>query len=348
MHKINSKRMSKRDYYEVLGVERSATQEEIKKAYRKAAKEHHPDAGGDEALFKETAEAYEVLSDEAKRKNYDLNGHNKPHQQTQSYESVMAEFLRRSGFYNSQTQKKGEDLNLTIKMTLEEIFSGVNKKFKYNKKIHCLTCSGVGGTDKKTCTKCQGSGIVVEIFNTPNGQFRNATQCPVCNGEGSTLDNIFIKCGGNGVEIIEDTIEIDIPSGVLDSMKMIMRGKGNAVKNGIIGDLIVTILELPHSKFFRINNDLRLKIKLTYPQLVLGDKVEVPTIDGTKIRINIPEYSKVGDILRIQTKGMRDLNTGNRGDMMVELDLYIPSNISDAEKDAIKELKKFNENIATV
>lgn len=340
--------MAKRDYYEILGVDKNSTQDDIKKAYRKLAMTHHPDKGGDDELFKEITEAYDVLSDKDKRHKYDLYGHQEPNRGG-AYDP-MADFLRRSGMagFNRQNQvNRGPDMQLVVKLTLEEIHNGTTKKYKYQRNDSCTTCSGKGGTGIKVCTTCQGSGVIMEVIRTPFGEIRNAQSCPSCLGEGSTYEHVCNDCSGSGTKLIDDSIELGIPAGVMDGMKMIMQGKGHAAKNAIAGNLIISIMELPHQHFIRVGDDLKIKVKLTYPQLILGDKVETPTIEGGKIKVNLPELSKVGTTLRIPNKGMKQLNGNGRGDLLFEVDLYIPKTISDEEKDLVIELKKVQDKVAT-
>ena len=340
--------MAKRDYYEVLDVPKTATQDEIKKSYRKKAMEHHPDKGGDEAIFKELAEAYEVLSDETKKAQYDTHGHNAPKFGSGGAPfDVFNEFFKHAGFSNTPKPQTrvGSNMNMTIKLTLEEIFNGTNKKFKYKRHIHCTPCSGKGGTGIKQCTNCGGIGMVTQVIHTPFGQIHNQTYCPVCNGGGETYENICVTCSGEGVTMSDETIDVTIPSGVVENMSFVLTGKGHFIKNGTAGDLVATIIEVPHPTFVRSGNDLKMNVKLTYPQLVLGDKVEVPTIDGGKIRITVPEYTKIETKLQIQNKGMKQLNTNNRGDMILTIELDIPTSIDDKERELILELKKLSEKI---
>lgn len=349
--------MSKRDYYEVLGVNKNSTPEEIKKAYRKQSMEHHPDRGGNEEAFKEVSEAYEILSDPNKKQHYDTHGHNSPRNNggggSGNPFDMFAEMFGRGGFnpfahqqQQQQRQRRGNDLNLSIKLTLEEIFTGTNKKFRYRRAETCVSCNGVGGTGRKQCHKCGGAGMVAEIINTPIGQIRNAAPCNNCDGEGHTNEHDCGFCGGQGTINIDDTVEVTIPYGVGDGMRLAVQTKGNAIKKGIPGDLIVTIIELAHEKFTRSGNDLRIIVPLTYPQLILGDKVEIMTIEGSKIRITIPEYTKVGETLRIQNKGLKQMNSNNRGDMIVYIDLAIPKDVSGEERKLIEELKKITEKVA--
>lgn len=343
--------MSKRDFYDVLGVAKTATQAEIKKAYRSLVKTHHPDKGGDETAFKEIAEAYEVLSDEKKRKDYDTFGHTKTPQFGGGYDP-MDEFLRKAGFEAFRTAnqaeiKKGLNLHMTVKLTLEEIFNGTTKKIKYRRNVMCATCLGKGGTGVKDCGTCSGHGFVTQVRQTNFGQFRHTINCPTCNGEGSSYETECNTCKGHGVNLEEDINEISIPHGVLDNMTMFLEGKGHAIKNGISGDMLITIMELPHDLYVRNGNDLRFNLKLTYPQLILGDKVEIPTIEGTKIRVNIAEYTKVGETLRVLGKGMKVMETDSRGDLLLVIDLKVPEKLTADELNLIKELKKLEARVAT-
>jgi molecular chaperone DnaJ len=338
--------MSKRDYYEVLELTKPSTSDEIKKKYRKLAMTHHPDKGGDEAIFKEIVEAYEVLSDKDKKAKYDKYGHEGPQQQFGH--DAMSEFLRRNGFArNGQRIAKGSNMNLTVKLTLEEIYGGVTKKFKYVRKVECSGCDNKGGTGAKQCDSCQGSGMVIEVITTPFGQIRNATECNSCGGQGTTYETMCNTCAGEGVVDKEELIDVNVPSGVIDNMMFGMEGKGNAVKNGVAGDLIITIIELRHDKFVRNGNDIKIKVPLNYYQLILGDKTEIQTIDGGKIRVTINKFTKVNEILRVQGKGLKHLNSDTRGDMLLEIDLIVDDKISDKEIEIIKELKNIKENIAT-
>lgn len=339
--------MNKRDYYEILGLSKNATTEEIKKAYKKKAKATHPDRGGDETLFKEINEANEVLSDPDKRAKYDQFGHNTPRGGQPMGADVFAEFFRRATSGFTQRQVKGSDLYLTIKLTLEEIFTGVNKTIKYKRNTTCATCSGKGGTGIKVCTGCSGSGVISETFATQFGTHVQTKVCDVCNGQAEIIETECTTCNGTGLNITEETVNIDIPSGVADNMGMNMNGMGQHIKNGIAGDLIITIMELPHNVFVRNGNDLKYALKLTYPQLILGDKVEIKTIEGTKIRIEVQEYTKTGAILRIPSKGMKQLQSESRGDLLLHVELLVPSIVSDEEKELIKSLKILNEKVAT-
>lgn len=332
--------MDKKDYYEVLGVSKNATADEIKKAYRNLVKIHHPDKGGDESLFKEISEAYEVLSDENKKSNYDRFGHS--YNNMGGYSNPMDEsFFSMFGdfFQQRQRQRSGENMTLTIKLTLEEIFTGVKKKYNYNRNVSCNDCSGNGGHDAQQCSACNGSGKIRQISRTPFGMMENITDCHTCNGVGKTFKTECKTCSGSGLVKKQELIEIDIPTGVQDGMAFVMTGKGNGVKGGVEGDLVIRISEIPHNKFTRNGSDLKLNLKLEYHQLILGDKVELETIDGGKIRIPISEYSQVGQNLKIPNKGLNELNSSKRGDLIVTLDINIPKNIDNGLKELIIKIK---------
>lgn len=348
--------MSKKDYYEVLGVDRSAPESEIKKAYRTLSKKYHPDLNPDnkeaEENFKMIAEAYETLSNPEKKSNYDRFGHGQPSQGGNPFTN-MDDILRNFGFGNGNPfgqrnngPRFGQDLKLNLKLTLEEIFLGVNKKIKYTRNQACGSCNGDGGTGRKSCPNCNGAGNVVNVIRTPIGVMQNVEQCSVCSGQGYVVENTCRECSGNGILRKEQEMSVDIPRGMKEENSLVYNGMGNAVKSGQPGKLVIGITELPHSHFVRMNNDLKLNLKLTYPELVLGGKVELPVIDGGKIRVTIPEYSNIGDNLRINNKGLFPINEDRRGDMIINLDIDMPKQISDEERNIINNLKNLNEKVA--
>jgi molecular chaperone DnaJ len=321
--------MSKKNYYEILGVSKESSSDDIKKAYRNLAKLYHPDKNPNnseaEENFKQVSEAYETLSDPEKKNRYD-----------------NAERFSGFGFNNTGRQRPirvGEIIKLNVKLTLEEIFSGVKKTYKFKRNDICSSCDGHGGTDIITCSTCNGSGILVQTFNTPIGYIRQAIECPDCNGSGQTYKNKCDVCNGDGVNLVDETVEINVPYGVLDGATFIMGGKGHAIKSGRHGDLYIVINELPHHKFIRDGNNLKIKLNLSYPQLVLGDKVEVETIDGSRIRVNIPEFSQVDTNLKVIGKGMAEFKGSNRGDMIITLGVNIPKKIDDETRDVLEKLK---------
>lgn len=339
--------MSKRDYYEVLGINKPSNPDEIKKAYRKLAKEHHPDKGGDESTFKEVSEAYEVLSDKDKKAKYDQFGHIDNNMGNQDdmrngFNDIFGQFFRQR--QQQQTRERvGENMSLTVKLTLEEIFQGVKKKYNYVRNVSCTDCSGHGGSEPQECGTCKGSGQIKQVTRTPFGFMENIMECNTCSGSGTTFKVECKTCSGHGVTKVQETIEVDIPSGVQEGMAFVMGGKGHGIKRGREGDLIIRISETPHDVFDRVGSDLKTKLKLQYHQLVLGDKIEINTIEGSKIRIPISEYSTVGQNLRIPFKGLRELNTDQRGDLIVTLDIDMPKTLNDSVKSAIIGLKEIYE-----
>lgn len=339
--------MAKKDYYEVLGLDKNATDSEIKKAYRKLAMEFHPDKNPNnteaEERFKEIAEAYEVLSDSDKKQRYDRYGH-QGHQGV-SMDDIMSQFEQQFGFsfrnhsQNNRRIFKGDDLRLNVKLTLEEMFTGVNKKFKYNRKVSCNDCSGHGGNGTTVCHVCHGSGRVVEITQTPLGIMQSQSICNNCMGGGTSYETQCNTCHGEGTITKEELVSVDIPSGISDGNGIQMNGYGHAIKNGINGHLIIQITQKKHDDFIRTNDDLVYKLKLQYPSLVLGDKINIPTIDGNEIRVTIPEHCDVGTNLRVAGKGMKNIDTGNRGDLIIEVGLNIPKIITEEERELLEKLK---------
>lgn len=335
--------MSKRDYYEVLGVGKNASADDIKKAYRKLAKEHHPDKGGDETLFKEISEAYEVLSDNDKKAKYDRFGYADDNRG--SYDDMYGGFNDIFGQFFRQTQKHnrervGESITLNVKLTLEEIFKGVKKKYNYTRNVSCSSCSGHGGTEPQECPDCKGHGQIRHSTRTPYGFIEEITDCQKCSGSGTSFKNECKNCNGSGLIKQQEVVEVDVPTGVKEGMVFVMTGKGQGVRSGKEGDLIIRIIEHPHETFTRVGSDLKQKLKLKYHQLVLGDKVEINTIDGGIIRIPIAEYSQVGHNLRIPFKGLIEFNTDKRGDLIVTLDIEMPTKLKDDVKAAVIDLKQ--------
>lgn len=333
--------MSKRDYYEVLGLAKGASQDEIKKAYRKLAKELHPDRGGDEDKFKEVSEAYEVLSDEDKKSKYDRFGHNSDNRGNP--DDMFRGFHDIFGRHFSQGHRQvrvGETLSLTVKLTLEEIFSGVNKTYSYNRNVSCTDCDGHGGTDPYDCPACNGTGMVTNLTRTPMGVFQSSQPCPSCDATGTKHKTPCNTCNGSGLNNVKETIDVTVPAGIQNGMTFVMEGKGQGIKSGENGDLHIKIIELPHKVFTRVGADLKMNLKLTYPQLVLGDKVEIETIEGSKIRMSVPEYSDVGSNLRVPFKGINVYGKEGRGDLIVTLGIEIPKKLDDDAKEAVINLKE--------
>jgi len=341
-----------KDYYRILGVNRNATDSEIKKSYRKLAMENHPDKGGDDNKFKEIAEAYEILSNPEKKLNYDKYGHNGRNMNSgsQAYDTYggmsMNDFMREFGYRrNGERVKRGSDMQINIKLTLEDVYQGVNKTFKYKRLVICQRCDGEGGTEKETCPNCNGRGIINKQIVTNMGVFNTQVTCNTCSGTGRIIKNVCDNCNGNGVEFKEEMVNVEIPSGITDGSTLQYNGMGNTIKGGIPGSLFIVVHILQHKDFTRDGNDLKYNLKLKYHQLVLGDKVEIPTINGTKIRIDIPKYSKTGDNLRISKKGLIPMKSETPGNMIVVLDIEMPSEVNNEELELIEKLKNFHKGV---
>jgi molecular chaperone DnaJ len=359
--------MEKRDYYEVLGVSKNATKEEIKKAYRKQALKHHPDKNpGDkkaEELFKEAAEAYEVLSNDEKKARYDRFGHagmsgagNGFGGGTMTMEDIFSSFGdifgdAFGGFGGFSSNKrgggrrvnKGTNLRVKVKLTLNEIANGAEKKIKVSRYVTCATCGGTGAADSNslsTCSTCRGSGHVTRLTNTMLGQMQTTSVCPSCGGEGKTITKKCSACYGEGIVQKEDIIKINIPAGVGKGMQMTMSGKGNAPRRGgVNGDLLVVIDEESHPDLIREGNDLIYNLFISIPDAVLGAHVEVPTIDNN-VKIKIEPGTQPGKILRLRGKGLPEVNGYGRGDLLVNVNVWMPKNLSREEAKIIERFKE--------
>jgi molecular chaperone DnaJ len=340
--------MSKRDYYEVLGVNKDASDTDIKKAYRRIAKEHHPDVNPDNEesaeLFKEAAEAYEVLSDSDKRAKYNQFGHN---QQNIPDSTTMEEILRGFGYgAPSQRVRKGQDLRINLKLTLEEIHTGVTKKVKYKKLSKCHDCNG----DMITCNICKGKGMITRTRHLGNHVMQESMVCGSCSGVGYHKSHKIRgceTCNKNGLIQEEVLLDVEIPRGLQQGMQMVHEGGGHSILGGIDGNVIVAITELPHDTFVREVNDLRVNLKLSYTQLVLGDNVEISSIDGTKLRVVIPPHSIVGRNLVINGKGLNILRSSMRGDLIITLGIDIPTTITDEERELLEKLNNLKNKVAS-
>ena len=360
--------MSKRDFYEILEVQRTASPEEIKKAYRQQAIKFHPDKNPgnkeSEEKFKEAAEAYEILGDPEKRKRYDQYGHagvggSQGHGfgGGMTMEDIFSHFgdIFGSGFgdsfgssfgggRNRRAVNQGSNLRVKVKMTLEEIVNGVEKKIKVNKYIKCNTCSGTGakgGSSYHTCSTCRGSGHVTRVTSTFLGQMQTTSACPHCGGEGQVITDKCIECAGNGIVKGEDVISIRIPAGVADGMQLSLGGKGNAAaRSGNPGDLIVQIEELPHAFLERDGNNLLYEHYINIAEAALGITSEVPIIDG-KAKIKVEPGTQSGKVLRLKGKGIPSVNSYEpRGDMLITIQVWTPKNLSKEERVILENLGK--------
>jgi len=364
----------KRDYYEVLGVSKSASEEEIKKAYRKLAIKYHPDKNpGDKAAeekFKEAAEAYSVLSDANKRARYDQFGHAGGPQGGgfggfegfggfggggMSMEDIFAAFgdifgghFGGGGFggatYGAPRKhvNKGTDLRITIKVTLKDVMNGVDKKVKIPRLVACSHCKGTGakdGTAFTECKRCHGAGYVTTIRQSFLGTQQIQSVCPDCNGEGKIISESCSYCGGSGVEKKEEFVSFHIPAGVENGTTLTMRGQGNAPRHGgISGDLYIVIQEEKDAELIRDGNDLIYNLMLDFPTAALGGSAEVPTVEG-RAKLKIAPGTQPGKVLRLRGKGLPQMNSSQRGDLLVNVMVYIPESVTDAERSAIESLK---------
>ncbi len=358
--------MSKRDYYEVLEVAKTATVEEIKKAYRKKAIQYHPDKNpGDkeaEEKFKEAAEAYEVLSDPDKRSRYDQFGHQGVNGGFgggfggggMSMEDIFSHFgdifggsfggfggFSSGGNRSRRRTNRGSDLRVKVKLTLKEIATGVEKKIKVKKYVSCKACNGTGaekGTSYTTCSTCNGSGVVTRVQQTILGAMQSTTTCPTCGGEGRIITKKCPECNGEGVRLEEEVITLNIPAGVADGMQLSMSGKGNAARHGgVNGDLLILIEEEPHPELLRDENDLIYNLLLNFSTAALGGTVEVPTIDG-KAKVKIDAGTQPGKVLRLRGKGLPSVNRYGVGDLLVNVSVYVPESLNTEEKRTIEKL----------
>lgn len=361
--------MAKRDYYEVLGVPKNAGADDIKKAYRKKAVEFHPDKNpGDpvaEEKFKEAAEAYDVLSDEQKRALYDRGGHaaidgmdgrggggfagmdfdDILRRAGFDTDDIFSQFFgggRRGGGGGRQRGERGSNLRIKVKMTLEEIATGVEKKIKVKKQVTCNTCNGSGARDSgsvSTCNTCRGSGMVGRIVQTPFGAMQSTTTCPTCQGAGQVIKSPCNVCKGEGKVFGEETIEVNIPAGVTNDIQLSLSGKGNAgAKGGPPGDLIISVEELEHEEFTREGQNVIYELFLNIADAALGDSVEVPTLDG-RVRVKIPAGTQSGKVLRLREKGLPSLQGYQRGDQLIHVNVWTPKKLTDEERRLLEKLK---------
>lgn len=365
--------MAKRDYYEVLGVKKDATEDEIKKAYRKLAIKYHPDRNPDNAeaeeKFKEAAEAYDVLHDPQKRQQYDQFGFNAPGGGFGgggfggggfSMDDIFSMFGDIFGGHSGggfggfggfgggaqATQYRGSDLRLKVRLTLQEVSTGVTKKFKLKKDVTCSHCHGSGaeaGSNATTCPTCNGRGVVVKTVRTMLGMMQTQSECPTCHGEGTVIKNKCHECGGTGVVKGEEVIEIKIPAGVAEGMVVNVPGKGNAGQhNGIPGDIQVFIEEISNDTFIRDGQDVIYNLLLDFPTAALGGEVEIPTIEDSKVKIKIEPGTQPGKTLRLRGKGLPAVQGygSGRGDLVVNISIYVPKTLSKEERKAIEKLRE--------
>lgn len=356
--------MAKRDYYEILGVDKSASTDELKKAYRKIAIKFHPDKNPDdptaEEKFKEAAEAYEVLSNTEKRQRYDRFGHQGVDGGGfggggMSMDDIFSQFSDIFGggspfdsFFgggartSGARRRKGTNLRIKLKLNLEEVAQGVEKKIRVKRYTSCSTCGGNGakdGTSQQTCGNCQGSGQVRKVVNTMLGQMVSASTCPVCEGEGKIISQKCDVCHGEGRVLEEEVIPIKIPAGVSEGMQLSMAGKGNIPKRGgVPGDLLIVIEEEEHDFLKRDGNNIIYDLYINFANAALGTSLEVPTIDG-KVKIKLDPGTQSGKILRLRGKGIKDINGYGNGDQLIHVNVWTPKALSKEEKEILERFK---------
>lgn len=358
--------MAKRDYYEVLGVDKNADENTLKKAYRKLAMKYHPDRNPDdkeaEEKFKEAAEAYDVLNDPQKKAQYDRFGHAGMGQQGgfgggaggMTMEDIMAQFGGMFGgaggggdFFGGGARRqargeRGSNLRIKVSLSLEEIASGVTKRIKVKRQKKCSTCDGSGAKDASdvaTCKTCGGAGVVRQVRSTFLGQMATTTTCPTCNGAGTTIKATCGSCRGDGRVYDEDTIEVKIPAGVEEGQQLSMRGSGNAGRRGgPAGDLLINIAEKPHEHLQRDGQKVIFDLFLNFADAALGTSVEVPTITG-KVKIKIPAGTQSGKIFRLRGKGLPELQGYGTGDQLIHVNLYTPKKLSKEETEMLEKLR---------
>jgi len=355
--------MSKRDYYEVLGISKSATAEEIKKAYRQKAIQFHPDKNpGDKASeekFKEAAEAYEILSSPEKKQRYDQFGHagmgsqggfGGQHMTMEDIFSSFGDIFGGGGFSGfggggsrGQRVNRGSNLRIKVTLNLSEVANGCEKKLKVKKYVSCDSCHGSGakgGSGHTTCSTCKGSGQVTRISNSIFGQIQQSSTCPTCSGEGKIITQKCEKCYGEGLVQGEEVVTVKIPAGVGEGMQLSVGGKGNAARRGgVPGDLFVLIAEEEHPELIRDENDLIYNLFLSFPDLALGLTSEIPTIDG-KVKVKIEAGTQPEKILRLRGKGIPDVNGYGKGDLLVKIHAWVPQKLSSEEKKQLERLQQ--------
>lgn len=349
--------MAKRDYYEVLGVSKSASSDEIKKAYRKLAIKYHPDKNPDnpeaEEKFKEAAEAYEVLSNQDKRQRYDQFGHqgvsgNGGYGGGMNMDDIFSQFgdifggggfgsfFGGAGGGGGRRTKKGTNLRVKLKLNLAEVANGVEKKIKVKRHVVAP------GVTFKNCSTCQGTGQIKKVVNTMLGQMVSASNCNVCGGSGQIVDKKPADADARGLIVKEEVISINIPGGVAEGMQLSMSGKGNETPGGIAGDLLIVIEEIEDQVLQRDGNNVIFDLYVSFIDAALGASIEVPTIDG-KVKIKIEPGTQSGKMLRLKGKGIKDINGYSKGDQLIMVNVWTPTQLSKEEKQSLENLR-YSEN----
>jgi len=345
--------MSK-EYYDILGLNKSASQDDIKKAYRKMAMKYHPDKNPDnkeaEEKFKKISEAYDTLSDPQKKQNYDTFGNSKGGNPFGGGNPFSGGGFNMDDIFSNfgdifgnrrQQQRRGENLRIRVQVTIEDISKGVDKKIRVNRKVKCTPCNGSGGSDVTRCGGCHGTGQKTVIQNTAFGTIQQSYICNDCGGNGEQIKNRCTSCHGSGLSNKEETVDISIPKGVHDNMVLTLRGYGNEIKNGISGDLEIIIQEIPHQLYKRDGDNLNTEHTISVIDAILGTTINVKSVDGS-ISIKLSGGVESGKILRASGKGLPNINSGRVGDMYVKVNVKIPTSITNEERDILEKLRESN------
>jgi molecular chaperone DnaJ len=343
-------------YYDILGVTKTSTQDEIKKAFRKKAVEYHPDKGGDETKFKEISEAYETLSDERKKSEYDRTGGNpNPFSGRGSghgfgMDDIFNQFGDMFGgafgrkSHQHPPRRKGGDLRVQIQVTLEDVLFGSNKRVKYKRQKPCSSCAGKGGSGKKTCTNCNGFGRRNVSQNTPFGVISSTQLCSNCEGTGQVISNFCRNCNGDGTKLEEETVEINLPKGLANGMSLVMDGQGRFIRDGVAGDLQIIINETPHDKFKREGNDLLTEHIISIPNAVLGTRETISLLDG-QVQLDVSPGCESGKVFSFHGKGTpiisNNQTSNSRGTLYVKVNVKIPKSITEEERKLYTDLNRF-------
>lgn len=350
-----------KDYYSILGVDKNASREEIKKAYKRLAKKYHPDLNKEEGSaekFKEVSEAAAVLGDEQKRKQYDQFGSDYVNRggaggfggfdpnafkdfSSFNFDDIFESFFGGGGFGGRRRPRtrRGEDLRYDLDITLEEAAEGFTKTISFSKNSSCPECDGKGGFNLHTCPECNGQGRVVRQSRTMFGMFQTTTVCPTCRGQGETPEEVCKRCHGDGIVTEHKDLEVTIPPGVDNHSRLRIQGEGEAVKNGIPGDLYLFIHVKPHKYFQREEDNLYLEVSISFPEAALGTTIEVPTLTG-KANLKIPSGTRPGSLLRMKGKGMPRLHGSGKGDELVRVLVEVPKKLSKKQADFLERFEK--------
>jgi len=341
-----------KDLYEILEIDRDASKTEIKKAYRTLSKQYHPDMKtGDEDKFKEVSYAYEILSNDEKRTKYDSFGHEglkrgfAPNSGPSMHDmSDMFRQMFRNAPHTTYQQKRNYGIRLRLGITVEQVFNGVDKTFEYDRIINCTTCNSKGGKNPKRCHECDGLGQISRVMNTQHGQIQQISTCHVCGGSGESFEDLCLDCQGQGLKKTKEKLTLKLDHGYLTGDVVLKRGMGHMTPEGTYGNLEIHIEVQPHQKFnIEANLDLLSIIHISYETLILGGKAKFTTIEGTTVKVTVPKFTKIGDKLRLKSKGLKLKDSKTRTNQILMVDVELPTSISVEEKELLEKIKKLKE-----